>query len=552
MKHITKFFTRAAILLLLLGAAAGTNAKDIVIYHTTDMHGHFFSRTDKNGKAYGGFARLAALVNQTSLPHLLLDGGDFSSGSYEANQSGGVYSIDLMNQLGYAALTIGNHDSDFGDEGLSNMLSRFNGDVLAMNMSGLSMAKPIKAHAVYDVDGIKVGVIGIAMDGSGVERMKIVNTPSTQDFEAQLKAVKANGAAVIVILAHDSLLSDESVSADKRSTILGPLTQADGFYDIGLMLGGHAHTQRLVGKITDKSGKGPYVLEGGPYIGSVSKVVIHQDDKTGKITVQEPQFITLNGPEDPQVKKFLDTIRNTELDNSLYARVPQLITKYPAPASVDRAPAVARLMAEQMYKAISPLEKIDLTAFSLNSTRSDYKPGELTGRYFAEMAPYEEHAGTFDITGEHLLRAMQESLGYRDGKCFSVYGYSPNVRISFTCNQGHPVIHKATINGKKIKPKRTYRMAMLTHLPRGFYEGKPFQIMPSDAADDGTLIKHYRQITNAAMLFSVIKQFKEEQQKDVPDFVAPKDVQIMQKDNDPVKSKKQTEVTRAVKEAMSK
>jgi 2',3'-cyclic-nucleotide 2'-phosphodiesterase (5'-nucleotidase family) len=507
--------------------ATGAWAKDIVIYHTTDMHGHYFSRADKNGAQFGGFARLETLLKNTKEPFLLLDSGDFSSGSHEASVSAGKYSTDLMNMTGYHALTIGNHDSDFGDAGLSKMLADFDGDVLAMNMSNLHIPnKSIKPHVVYNVEGVKVGIIGVAMDGSGMERMKIVNAPTAQEFEAQIQAVKQKGAEVIIILAHDSLLDDESISADKRSNILAPLKEAPSFKDVTLMLGGHAHIQRLVGKLAADDGQGPWALEGGPYMGSVDKTVIHKDDKTGKISVEKPVFIDLNGQEDENIKKYLDKIRDTSLDSTIFAYVPKLITKYPSPEQVDRAPAVARLMADQMYKAIAPEEKIDLAAYSLNSTRSDYKPAQLTGRYFAEMAPYDEHAGTFDITGSHLLRAMQESLGFRDGRCFSVYGYSKNVHLQIMCKGEKPLLVRATVNGKEINPRKTYRMAMLTHLPRGFYEGKPFQVLASDAVDDGSVIKHYRDVKSASMLFGIIEQFKQEQGQDIPAFIAPADVQI--------------------------
>lgn len=522
---------RIFLLISLLLLISGIQAKEIVVYHTTDMHGHYFSRNDKDNNPFGGFARLKTLLNNTPQPYLLLDSGDFSSGSYEANLSGGKYSVNLMNKMGYKALTIGNHDSDFGDKGLGKMLSGFKGDVLAMNMYDFRIpGKKVKPHAIYKINGIKVGVIGIAMDGSGSERMKIVNAPKTEEFENEIKTLKRKGANVIIVLTHDSLLSGDNISKDKKTNILAPMEQAQNFGDVSLMLGGHAHTQTLVGKITDAEGRGPWILESGPYIGNVTKIVINKDDKTGEITVNKPEFIKLDGPEDPKIKAYLDSIRVTELDNTTYAYVPNLITKYPAPTQADRAPAVARLMADQMYKKITATnsEKLDLTAFSLNSTRSDYKPGELTGRYFAEMAPYEEHSGTFNISGEHLLRAMLESIGYRDGKCFSIYGYSKNVHISFICNDGEPILQNVTINGEKVTPEKTYRMAMLTHLPRGFYEGKPFQIMSSEAVDDGTIIKHYRDITVAAMLFGVIEQMKQEQNKEIPDFVAPKDIQIQE------------------------
>jgi len=515
--------------IFLLLSICQINAKEIVVYHTSDIHGHYFGREDKQGRDFGGFARLYNVLKNTPQQFILLDSGDFSSGSYEANLSGGKYSINLMNKMGYAATTIGNHDSDFGDEGMGEMLKDFNGDVLAMNLSNLNIpGKRVKTRAVYNVDGIKVGVIGVAMDGYGLERMKIANTVSTQDFENEISALKENGAQVIIILAHDSMLADNNISVDKRTRVLGPLLNTPSLEDVSLLLGGHAHTQTLVGKISASENRGPWILESAPYLESVSKIVISQDEQTGKITVHKPEFIALYGAEDQEIKDYLDSIRVMELDDTLYAHVPKLITKYPAPDQQDRAPGVARMMADQMYKKISDFEKIDLTAFSLNSTRSDYNPGDLTGRYFAEMTPYEEHSGTFDIGGEHLLRAMLESIGFRDGKCFSVYGYSKNVHIIFSCNNGNPELKRVTIDGKIVDPGKTYRMGMLTHLPRGFYEGKPFQIMPSDAIDDGSVIKHYRDITSADMLFGIIEQKREEQGTTVPEFTAPKDVQIEQ------------------------
>ncbi len=517
------------IFFIFLFCACGLWAKDIVIYHTSDIHGHYFSENDDNGRPYGGFARLAALLKSTKTPFLLLDSGDFSSGSYEANISNGKYSIDLMNRMGYAALTIGNHDSDFGDVGLGNMLSEFEGDVLAMNVSVFQIPnKPIKSYTLYKVGDIKVGVIGVARDGSGAERMQIVNAPTVEEFENSITALKEKGAEVIIVNAHDSLVEDSTVSVDKRSDVLAPIRHAPSFKDVDLILGGHAHMQTRPRKLADGEGRGPWVLEDEAYLKSVSATVISKNRWTGKITVKEPKFIALNGKEDPEIKKYLDSIRSTQLDDKLYATVPTLISKYPSPEQEDRAPGVARLFADQMYEAIKGQEQVDLTAFSLNTVRNDYKPGDMTGRYLAEMAPYKEHAGTFNITGRHLLKAMNESLGFRDGRCYSVYGYSKNVRMTILCDQQQQLatLQQASIGGVPIDPSKMYRMAMLTHLPQGYYEGKPFKVVDPSNPQKNSIIKHYYAITNADMLFGIVDRFKKEQGVDVPLFKAPSDVQI--------------------------
>ena len=517
--------------LAFLLCVGGAYARDIVIYHTSDIHGQYFGKTDEKGKPYGGFARLAAVVKNTKTPFLLLDSGDFSSGSYESNISDGRYSVDLMNWAGYSALTIGNHDTDFGDAGLGNMLTDFNGDVLAFNVSQFqSPNKPLKGHTIYNIGGIRVGVIGVAMDGAGTERMQVVNAPTTEEFEAQITSLKSEGAEVIVIIAHDSLINDSTISVDKRTNILAPLTQAPSLKEVDLVLGGHAHTRTAPRRITDADGEeGPWVLEDESYLKSISSTVISKDKK-GNITVHEPTFITLNGEEEPNVKKYLESIRSSQLDDKLYARVPKMITKYPAAEQEDRAPGVARIFADQMYNAIKDQEKLDLAAYSLNSARSDYEPGDMTGRYFAEKTPYKEHAGTFYITGRHLLKAMNESLGFRDGRCYSVYGYSKNVRMTILCNPQtkRALLYNVTIDGVELNHRKVYRMAMLTHLPQGYYEGKPFKVVDPNSPKKNTLIKHYYTVTNEDMLFGAINQMKEEQGVEVPSFEAPSDVQIQE------------------------
>ena len=195
---------------------------------------------------------------------------------------------------------------------------------------------------------------------------------------------------------------------------------------------------------------------------------------------------------------------------------------------LDRFGMVARIFADQMYDEISKQESLDLSAYSLNSARSDYEPGDMTGRYFAEKTPYKEHAGTFDITGAHLLKAMNESLGFRDGRCYSVYGYSKNVHITILCDAKNQqaLLYSASINGKSIQPNQKYRMAMLTHLPQGYYEGKPFKVVDPSNPKKDSIIKHYYSVTNADMLFGALERFKKEQGADIPSFEAPTDVQV--------------------------
>ena len=75
-------------------------------------------------------ARRAAFVRQFCAEHpntLVLDCGDISQGTPYYNFYKGEVEIQLMNHMGYDAMTIGNHEFDFGMENMARLfrMARF-------------------------------------------------------------------------------------------------------------------------------------------------------------------------------------------------------------------------------------------------------------------------------------------------------------------------------------------------------------------------------------------------------------------------------------------
>ena len=113
--------------------------KTFTILHTNDMHSAFIGmgpasdytpfelNDDKTG---GGYARLAGLIAQrkemrnTEGPVLVLDAGDYSMGTAfgaATRETGGE--LKLMSQMGYDAITFGNHDFDLGPDGTAQSIA---------------------------------------------------------------------------------------------------------------------------------------------------------------------------------------------------------------------------------------------------------------------------------------------------------------------------------------------------------------------------------------------------------------------------------------------
>lgn len=97
-----------------------------VILFTQDIHEHFLPVSDGEGGTYGGLARLATLLDQERQRYpdaLTVDAGDFSMGSlFQTLYATQAPELQLLGQLGYDAVTLGNHEYDYRAQGLASML----------------------------------------------------------------------------------------------------------------------------------------------------------------------------------------------------------------------------------------------------------------------------------------------------------------------------------------------------------------------------------------------------------------------------------------------
>ncbi len=157
----------------------------ITILHNNDSHGNLAQGT------YVGMTQLATLIRQEEKHNpgrtLLLNGGDQIQGdammyyfktSYSGKASDGTVLPDtlktnpmmaVMNALGYDAMTLGNHEFNFGSSVFKGVLGQADFPILGANVSdtgayGLAAAdggQGVKPYIEKDLGGIKVAILGI-------------------------------------------------------------------------------------------------------------------------------------------------------------------------------------------------------------------------------------------------------------------------------------------------------------------------------------------------------------------------------------------------------
>ena len=124
-------------LVMALSVPATIFGAELVILHTNDVHGRIASFADGE-QEIGGLARLATLVDDIRAQYgdavILLDAGDTLHGTNIVNLFQGRSIVEVMNAMGYSAMTLGNHDFNYGQEVLLERMADAKFPFLAANV----------------------------------------------------------------------------------------------------------------------------------------------------------------------------------------------------------------------------------------------------------------------------------------------------------------------------------------------------------------------------------------------------------------------------------
>ena len=232
------------------------------ILETTDLHMQLLAYdyfTDHPAPRTGLVqlaGRIAALRAEEGVTALLFDNGDFLQGNPLADHLASQRSdrphpmIAAFNTLGYDAITLGNHEFNYGLPYLRNALKDAQFPVTCANikvLGGSALAQPyvILDRDVICDDGttrpIKVGVIGfVTPQITTWDKAALAGRLDTDDIVASAKThvpqIKAAGADIIIALCHSGIGCASHTPRMENAAV--PLAAVDG---IDVILTGHTH-----------------------------------------------------------------------------------------------------------------------------------------------------------------------------------------------------------------------------------------------------------------------------------------------------------------------
>ncbi len=156
--------------------AGAQRTKELDILQTSDTHSRIepisLQSADRNA-GLGGAARRAAFVSSFRKEHpdvLLFDCGDISQGTPYYNLFKGELEVKLMNLMQYDAMTIGNHEFDFGLDNMAHLFRMAHFPVVCANydVTGTVLEGLVKPYTVIERGGMRIGVFGLSPKMEGL------------------------------------------------------------------------------------------------------------------------------------------------------------------------------------------------------------------------------------------------------------------------------------------------------------------------------------------------------------------------------------------------
>jgi len=215
--------------------ARDANLTSVSIIHSNDTHGNIRKIADDGSASMltmiAGVKRELANSGGEKIT-LLLDAGDITS--YKTPNFEDVTSdMMAMDAAGYDAMTLGNHEIDFGIDAFAELSRKVKFPVLCASLLKKSDKSYVfRPYVVKQAGSLRIGIIGMT-SGAILKNLKPEDAASTiflDTAEASLKIISEvrKNSDVIILLSHLGLEDDRAM--------------ARAYPEIKLIVGAHSHT----------------------------------------------------------------------------------------------------------------------------------------------------------------------------------------------------------------------------------------------------------------------------------------------------------------------
>jgi 2',3'-cyclic-nucleotide 2'-phosphodiesterase (5'-nucleotidase family) len=438
-------------------ASAAQAPVKLTILHVNDTHGHIVPYVEKSideNTPVSGADYLAVMIERQKAANpegcLLLSAGDMFQGTPISNIFQGRPVIEIMNHLKYDAMALGNHEFDWGQDVLKNIVTSSNFPVLSANVfqKNGALFPGVKPYAIVKRHNVRIAIIGLTTTETPYTSKPgnltgLSFVPPAQILPALIKIVHSKGASLIIVLSHLGLEADKDLAHRVRG--------------IDIIVGGHSHT--VVMNPVNESGT--IIVQAGYnglYLGALDIVYDPAKKKILDYTAQNELKLVSAGPQAPfdtDVARIIDKYEvqvRTEFSKVAGTALRDLTRR------TDGESGLGDLITDAMREASGAR----IAFYNGGGIRADLLKGPVTLENVYTILPFDNQLVTMDLSGSQIRELMENSA--QAEKLLQISGMK--VEFDLSRPAGSKVV-SIYVDTAPIDPEATYKVVTNDFLAAG-------------------------------------------------------------------------------------
>lgn len=417
----------------------------ITILHTNDLHSHF----ENWPKIRRYLTTQKKALSGKSSSVLTFDLGDAMDRVHPLSEAtDGQANVDLLNQIGYDAVTIGNNEG-LGNtkEQLQHLYQHANFDVVLGNLLDQPRGKQPEFARQFKIittaSGTRVAILGLT--APFVLTYPLEGWQPIGVFEAipyLLDKIKGQY-DVLVLLSHLGITADEKIAAN--------------FPEFNVIIGSHTHHLLQHGKRVGQS----LLAAAGKYGRYIGKIDLELDDH--KILVaQDRVTVTEHLPSEPDDQAEIDGYRK----RGEQLLVQQQIANIPAALSVDFENDLS--LVNCGLAALKEATNTNLAMLNTGLFLRGLDEGIVNKNQLHQMLPHAMHVMKVTLSGADLIRLVREiekNRGFLRRFALKGMGFRGKIfgEIHYAGLKFDQMTKQVTIKGTPVDIFEQYTLATLDH-----------------------------------------------------------------------------------------
>lgn len=433
--------------------------KKLTILHANDFHGQISFKIEKDYTLVGGISLLSGYIKKVRSEEqsvFCAICGDILQDNIQNACSKGINTVKLLNLIMSDALSLGNHEMEYGLAHLLIFKECIRTPILCANLLVQPLDKPLfEPSRVFEVNGVKVLAIGVIPEHfmNGIMADEFCNTmlsykDSYEAIRAEIRKHRDEHIDLTVVMSHYGIDGDRLLAKNMPEDI-----------KIDLILGGHSHIKMQ----REESVNGTLIVQSNYGMTHIGRLDLELDANKGGIVGYQWELVEIND----SLCDF-DNEADSYVDHVLYDRnalkedcfICELAERYEHKSRLHETD-----LGDLIADAFLEIYKSDFVIVQSGSIRLKSCGPGVTLENLKRLYPYDDNFVNVTLTGREIRRAFEYLFSLKaDGSVMNgTFQYSKGFKLVADV-EGYKErgcrLEYIGLNGEALDDDRSYTVGM--------------------------------------------------------------------------------------------